>query len=76
MYVWLVDSQAVARFDPDNNSDYYESNDWLAPCHRGWVKLHCADIPNAWFERLARASDDEYVFSCEEWDRDWWYTEG
>lgn len=76
VYVWPVDSQAVARFDPDNNSDYYASNEWLAPCHWGWVKLCCADIPNAWFERLARASDDENVFSCQERSGAWRYGEG
>lgn len=77
-YVWLVDSQAVARFDPENQSESYEAHaDPLRPpCYRGWVKIGCADIPNAWFERLARAADDEYVFACEEWDGDWRYSEG
>ncbi len=78
MYVWLVDSQAVARFDPENEQEAYEPyvDPLCPPCYRGWVKIGCGNIPDAWFERLARMADDEYVFACEEWEGDWRYVEG
>lgn len=51
-YVWLVDSQAVRRFQGVEDADNYN----------GWMKLSPSDIPDAWFERVARYESDYWTF--------------
>ncbi|OBT63851.1 hypothetical protein VE03_06582 [Pseudogymnoascus sp. 23342-1-I1] len=51
-YVWLVDPQAVKRFQGGGE---YEIGDNYGRNYDGWMKLCTEDIPEVWFER-ARAS--------------------
>ncbi|OBT80372.1 hypothetical protein VF21_00740 [Pseudogymnoascus sp. 05NY08] len=51
-YVWLVDSQAVKRFQEGGDGDNYD----------GWMKLCTEDIPDAWFERTRVSGKWLYTF--------------
>ncbi|KFY80131.1 hypothetical protein V499_00967 [Pseudogymnoascus sp. VKM F-103] len=51
-YVWLVDSQAVKRFQGVEDSDNYD----------GWMKLCTEDIYDAWFERTNACGKWLYTF--------------
>ncbi|KAH8203192.1 hypothetical protein TruAng_002597 [Truncatella angustata] len=51
-YVWLIDSQAVGRYQGIN--DVYNYN--------GLMKLELINIPDAWFERVPRFDDECHIF--------------
>ncbi|KAL5352384.1 hypothetical protein ACLOAV_002332 [Pseudogymnoascus australis] len=51
-YVWLVDSQAVKRFQGVENGGHYD----------GWMKLCTEDIYDAWFERTNARGTWRYIF--------------
>jgi hypothetical protein len=75
-YVWLVDSQAVERFDGVEHAPAVdEGHNWIA-CYRGWLKLTATDVNDAWFERLFRAGKEEWHFRLSKMPKglgDWWY---
>ncbi|KFY87359.1 hypothetical protein V500_07004 [Pseudogymnoascus sp. VKM F-4518 (FW-2643)] len=56
-YVWLVDSQAVKRFQGVENGDNYD----------GWMKLCPDDTPEAaWFERTCASGKSFWIFERRE----------
>jgi hypothetical protein len=55
-YRWLVDSQAVRRYEGVDEEENYNR----------WVKLKASKIPDAWFERAPGSEDECYVFDREE----------
>ena len=75
-YVWLVDSQAVERFDGVKHAPAVdEGHNWIV-CYRGWLKLEATNVDDAWFERLFKSDKDEWLFRLTKMPEglgDWWY---
>ncbi|KAJ0273976.1 hypothetical protein COL940_009572 [Colletotrichum noveboracense] len=63
-YVWLVDSRAAKRFQGVEDPVNYD----------GCMKLSVGDIYEAWFERVARFEDLDWIFEREEKDGEKWYS--
>lgn len=63
-YIWLIDSRAAKRFSGvEGPIDY-----------NGLMKLRVDDIYEAWFERVARFEDSEWIFKRTEEAGEKWYS--
>lgn len=51
-YVWLVDAQAVRRFQGVEDGDNYS----------GWMRMRASEIAEAWFERAGRYESENWIF--------------
>ncbi|KAF3812007.1 hypothetical protein GCG54_00002959 [Colletotrichum gloeosporioides] len=63
-YVWLIDSRAAKRFQGVEDPASYD----------GCMKLSVGDIYEAWFERVARFEDLDWIFELEERAGERWYS--
>ncbi|ETS85605.1 hypothetical protein PFICI_03630 [Pestalotiopsis fici W106-1] len=55
-YLWLIDSQAVRRYQGIDDMENYN----------GLMKLKARDIPYAWFQRAPRSEDEYHIFKRSE----------
>ncbi|KAI8238778.1 hypothetical protein K4K57_002541 [Colletotrichum sp. SAR 10_99] len=61
-YVWLIESRAAKRFQGVEDAVNYD----------GCMKLSVGDIYEAWFDRVARFEDLDWIFEPEEKDGEKW----